>query len=101
LLPQRMRSTVQDLGAVAAAKRFFGKHRRALHGPMFERQLHRSAQLGLEHLETRKRLVEQVAQARPSIGARRIEAPHRTQALFDHGRHQPAAAGEVTVGGRP
>jgi len=101
LLQQRMRRTVQDLGAMAAAERFFGQHRRALHGPMLERQLHCSAQLRLKHLETRKCLVEQVAQARPSVGACRIEAPHRPQAFFDHGRHQPAAAGEVTVGSRP
>jgi len=51
---------------------------------MFERQLQCSAQLWFEHLEARKRLIEQVAQACAAIGTHRIEPAHRTQAFFDH-----------------
>jgi len=79
-----MRGALQDLGAMAAPERLLGQHCGTFHRPVFERELHCSAQLRLEHLEARKGLVEQVTQARSSVGASRFEAPHRPEAFLDN-----------------
>jgi len=78
-----VRRAVQDLRAVTAPERFLGEHGCARHRPMLERELHRGPHVRLEQREARKSLLEQIAQARPAVGACRIEAAHRTQALLD------------------
>jgi len=94
---QRVRSAMQDLRAMTAPERFLGQHGCACHRPMLERQLHRGAHVRLEQGEAREGLLEEVAQPRPTVRARRIKAADRAQALFDDGGDQAAAAGKVPI----
>jgi len=95
-----MRGAAQDLRAMATAKRLFGKDRGALHCPVLERQLHRSAHGRLEQLEARESLVEEIAQARQTVGLCRLESAYRTQALLDDRGNQSAPAGKVSISRR-
>ena len=72
----------------------------ALERLVLERELERRPHVGLELLEEREGLVEELAHPLQPVGGAGLEAAHGGERLAHHGGDEGAPAREVPVGGR-